>query len=367
MESVKLNGKWIGMAFMALLLIGTILTACQKDEPAVTDPEETPSPVEMEPEEKGEERIVAPLTGLPVEEPIQRRVFGVMIDNQAKARPQSGLAQADVVYEILAEGDITRYLAFFHSEIPEVIGPVRSLRPYYLEIARGYDAIIVHAGGSPAAKEEVDRTGYPSLDGTRSGGPYFYRTNHRKAPHNLYTGRDKLLEGEAKFGYGQDYTLPRFSYLEEGEAVSGGGATQIEVDYLNGYRVSYEYDDEKGLYTRYIKGTAHSDEQTGEPLTYSNILVIEAKHTILDQAGRRSVDLHSGGKGYLFQQGKVQEVTWQLVDGLIRPFVDGQEAAFVPGKTWVNIIPDQPGLEEKVSYSGPQVPREPSPSQEPSS
>ena len=365
MESVRLKRKWIGLSLLVLFLTGAILVACSK-EPAQTEPQEMPEPVKVTPEEAEEKKLVAPLTGLPVQVPIQRRVIGVMIDNQAKARPQSGLAQADVVYEILAEGDITRYLALFHSQIPEVIGPVRSLRPYYLEIARGYDAIIVHAGGSPAAKEEVDRTGYPSLDGTRSGGPYFYRTDHRKAPHNLYTGRDKLLEGEAKFGYDQGYSLPRLLFLGEGETVAGEGAVQIEVDYLNGYRVSYEYDEEKGTYTRYVKGTVHSDEQTGEPLTFSNVLVIEADHHILDQAGRRSVDLASGGKGYLFQQGKVQEVSWQFVDGLIRPYVDGREVGLVPGKTWVNIIPDNPGLKEKVTFSAPQAAHEPPSSQEPS-
>jgi hypothetical protein len=329
-----------------------LLTACSNEEPPQNQPiEETPEPAETEENLDNQSRHLAPLTGRAVEEPIDQRVIGVMIDNHSKARPQSGLGQADIVYEILAEGEITRYLALFHSQIPEVIGPVRSLRPYYLDIARGYDAIIAHAGGSPEAKAEVDRTGYPSLDGTRSGGFAFYRTDHRRPPHNLYTGREQLMEGQNRFGYNENYQVPELPFTEENETIGGEEATWVEIDYLSGYKVAYEYDDAKGVYTRSVKGEIHTDEQTHEPITASNILVIEASHEITDSAGRREVNVTGEGKGYLFQQGKVQDITWRYTDGVIRPFVDGTEAALYPGQTWVNIIPDSPGLTDKVSYS----------------
>lgn len=339
--------------FWLFCLTLLFLTACSQDKPPQNEPEEEQSgPIETETdEEEMEARPVAPLTGMVVDEPIERRIIGVMIDNAGPARPQSGLGQADMVYEILAEGDITRYLALFHSEIPDVIGPVRSLRPYYLDIARGYDAIIAHAGGSPAAKEEVDRTSYPSIDGTRSGGFAFYRTDHRRAPHNLYIGREKLLEGEERFGYNKDYSLPKFTFAEEGAEPDGKQATQVTIKYAGSYQVAYEYDAAQGLYTRYVKGEAHTDEQTGEAIVASNVLVIETGHQVIDNAGRRVVDVSGEGRGYLFQRGKVQEITWKNVDGLIRPMINGEEVPLYPGPTWVNIIPDQPGLETNVTYS----------------
>ncbi|MDQ0340122.1 hypothetical protein J2S00_002917 [Caldalkalibacillus uzonensis] len=326
--------------------------ACTRDAAhEEAQPEQGQEEEQQDQEASANTGVTAPLTGLPVDEPLTERIIGVMIDNHTQARPQSGLAQADIVYEILAEGPITRYLALFHSQTPDVIGPVRSLRPYYIDIARGFDAILAHAGGSPAAKEEIARTGYPSFDDTGNGGFVFYRAEHRKAPHNLYTGRHLLEEGEARFGYDQDYEIPALLFKPETEEMTGQEAEWIEIVYHGQYyQVAYEYQTQTGTYTRYIGSEPHTDAESGQPLTASNVLVIEAGHKVLDDAGRREVDVRGEGKGYLFQRGKVQEITWQVKDGVIRPFADGQEVGLYPGQTWVNIIPDNPGLADIVSF-----------------
>ncbi|QZT34635.1 DUF3048 domain-containing protein [Caldalkalibacillus thermarum TA2.A1] len=339
--------------FLLALTACIVFSACSQkagdtqDSAQQPETNQTEEQAQQEPPEQGP---LAPLTGRQVDEPLEQRIVGVMIDNHPAARPQSGLVHADIVYEILAEGPITRYLALFHSHIPDVIGPVRSLRPYYLDIARGYDAVVAHAGGSPAAKEEVIRTGYPSFDDTRNGGFVFYRSDHRQAPHNLYTGRALLEEGEARFGYDENYEIPALRFKPEAEAMNGQAAEWLEIVYDSRYyQVAYEYETGSGTYTRYINGEQHTDAESGQPLTASNVLIIEASHRVLDDAGRRDIKVQGEGRGYLCQRGKWQEITWKYQDGVIRPFVDGVEVGLYPGNTWVNIIPDNPGLEESVS------------------
>lgn len=351
MTTVKLKTYLAWLAVLAIL----VTSACSGGSNDAAEPptenesaEKTEEPEEAEDQKTDEFPYYAPLTGVGLEEAVDQRVIGVMIDNHNKARPQTGLGQADIVYEVLAEGWITRFAALFHSDIPEVIGPVRSIRPYYIDIITGFDGVLTHAGGSPAATEEVNAQGLASINNNGSGGFAFYRDDSRSSPHNLYTGKEQLLEGLERFGYEEDYTVPTLSFLSEDEAASGSEAESIQIDYASSYSVGYEYDTNSKLYTRYTQGSPHRDLVTDQPVTMSNVLVIETSHQILDDAGRRAIDVEGEGKGYLFQRGFVQEVDWKKEDGVIRPYVNGEEAGLYPGKTWVNIIPNQPGLQENV-------------------
>jgi len=336
--------------FMLLLFLFT-LVACKSDDAA--------QPVE-EPETEIEEEIVdpeetvfpyhAPLTGLGSMVELNQRIMAVMINNHNRARPQSGLDQADIVYEILAEGWITRLVAFYHSQAPEVIGPVRSLRPYLIDLATGYDAIFAHAGGSNDAIAIVQKRGLPSLDEIYNSGGSFYRVNFRKAPHNLYTNMELLRKGAERRKYAQESNLPIIPFRQPDDVKLGDPAGWIEINYHSSYSVAYEYDPETESYTRYVQGEPHVDLETNKPLTMTNLLVIDAPHKVLDNEGRREINLLNGGKGYLFQKGKVEEVDWQRIDGVIRPLKNGQEVGYYPGVTWVNVIPTQPGLERNVSY-----------------
>src|SRR5690606_38268173 len=122
-------------------LIFLLIFAASSDKEAskeVEEPKDEPTDTEVETEVEPEEieyKNVFPLTGIKTNEPVNNRIVGVMINNHSSARPQSGLSQADIVYEILAEGPITRFIAFYHSETPEVVGPVRSAREYYGKLA----------------------------------------------------------------------------------------------------------------------------------------------------------------------------------------------------------------------------------------
>lgn len=336
------------------LLAVVLLAACAQE--ATTDPQPVgtpPGPTQQQEEPARGYGYTAPFTGLAVPEKIDRRPIMVLVNNHPKARPQSGLAEADLVYEILAEGEVTRLVAIFQSQQPAVIGPVRSIRPYYIEIGAGLDAVMVHAGGSPEALETLSRSDYAYINEISSSA-YFWREKFRQAPHNLYTSTQLIEQAMADKGMLSTSHLPQFSFLPEGAKLSGGErAKEIEVTFHPLYRVSYTYDDRKGAYLRFTEGEPHLDLTTDQQLQATNLLVLAARHRVLDSEGRRQVDVTGPGDGYLFQQGTVRQVRWKRSGGVIRAFLDeamSEEAPLFPGNTWINIIPDSPGLSASVRY-----------------
>lgn len=298
-----------------------------------------------------------PLTGIGTYNEVNQRAFAVMINNHPKARPQSGLHKADIVYEILAEGAVTRFLAVFQSELPEVVGPVRSARDYYIYLSKGLGAIYVNYGGSPEAfdllqyREITDYIGGIVRKGYADD-QFFYRADFRDAPHNVYTTAENLIEGAKKRNFSLTKEIEAFSFLSEEEmkAVSGQEATEVAITYSNSYKTSFQYDETSAKYQRYVNGEEYKDRETKTPITVDNILIIEAPHKVVDSAGRRDIDLDGSGKGYLFQLGVMHEVEWKNVHGRITPYMNGKEAGLVPGKTWVNVIPTKPGLEKMISF-----------------
>lgn len=347
------------LLYLFLILFIFSLVGCQGEEvtqsvdetpPVIEEPIEDPV-IEEEPEE--EEPLFpyyAPLTGLGSMVEIDERIIAVMVNNHAFARPQSGLDQADIVYEVLSEGWITRLVAFYQSQSPEVIGPVRSLRPYLIDLVMGFDAVFAHAGGSQAALDAVDNRGLASLDEIYNAGNSFYRVNFRKMPHNLYTNLEMLRKGVERRGYRSESEIPTLAFKDPKEEAVGEDAGWIEIEYHSTNIVAYEYDPEMESYARFVRGEPHIDMETEEQLTTTNLLVIETSHRTLDDVGRRAIDVMSEGKGLLFQRGKVEEVDWKRVDGVIRPMKDGVEVGLYPGTTWVNIIPNSPGLDSRVRH-----------------
>ncbi|MFJ7754197.1 DUF3048 domain-containing protein [Peribacillus muralis] len=341
-----------GVLFIVLTIL--LLSGCSaKEEPALDDSKTKDQAVKENTDGKDESRNNFPLTGVSTGESMEQRAVAVMINNHPKARPQSGLSEADLVYEMLAEGDITRFLAIFQSEKPSQIGPIRSARDYYIETAKGLDCIYVCHGNSPDAKTMLDKGYIDNLNGLYYDGTLFQRSDDRKAPHNSYISFSDILKGAKEKGYEMKGAPEPFTFLSEKEAagLQGEPALRAEISYgLQEYDVEYEYDATDKKYKRYSNGEQTVEYKSNKPILLDNILIIEATHQVIDEKGRRKIDLKSGGKGYLLQQGKVNEVEWVNKDGRIIPVKNDEEAGLVPGKTWINIIPDQPGLGKDVSF-----------------
>ncbi|MEK8130940.1 DUF3048 domain-containing protein [Paenibacillus filicis] len=326
----------------------------ESGEPVVA-PEKPPVPVQP--------LYVSPLTGMPAAEKQEARPVMVVINNAPQARPQSGLSQADLLFEVLAEGEITRLIAFFQSKSsPDPVGPVRSIRPYFISLGKGYGAIQVHAGGSPDGYETIKKQSIENLDEITNAGPYFWREKTRKAPHNLYTSLEQVRQGAAQRRLGEkgpEAPVYTFAASKPGdpakETVAPGSreALKLEVTFLlQSYRVAYAYDQTTGVYERSINGSPHIDLNNEEPLKAVNVVVMGAPHKVLDQEGRREVKLTGSGHALLFQQGAVRPVEWrrEREESPIRWYEQGREVQLQPGQTHVMIVPDGPDFEEHVVY-----------------
>ncbi|WP_430007639.1 DUF3048 domain-containing protein [Metabacillus idriensis] len=330
--------------FMALLLLA-MCTACKQEENSspkadVVKVEETSAPIVK--------KNIYPLTGLPSGEKAEQRAFAVMINNHPAARPQSGLHQADLVYEVLSEGNITRFLAVYQSNQPAVIGPVRSAREYYVDLSTGYDAVFISHGWSPQAKETLEKGNNDYLNGLFYDGTLFWRATFRKAPHNSYISAENIKEGADLNGINlskQPKPLPFTDAKETAEGDSGLEAT-VRYDQSEVWNSVYKYDKQTKKYLRYSNNEQTKDLESGNAIAVDNLFIAEMKHQTIDDYGRRAIDLTSGGKGILLQKGVSRQVEWRNIDGRILPYLNGKPIGFVPGKTWINIVP---ALENHVS------------------
>lgn len=356
------------MSITALIMLSACGVVEKKAEPVVTPEVQTPveTPVETPPA-KETAAFTAPLTGMPLEEASNRRPLSIMINNAPAARPQSGLSKADIVYEVLAEGGITRLIGIFQSQTDiEKIGPIRSIRPYLIHIGESYGGVLVHAGGSPEAYSMIKKQGKQDLDEIGNAGPYFWREKDRKAPHNLYSSDEKLREGAEKHNFSGEVTIPQYTFIKEETEESGSSdqtasdpageaAAKVDITFLlKNYVVGYTYDEVSKLYQRSINGEPHIDLNDKSVLTAANVIVLGANHKVLDDVGRLSVDINPGGEAMLFQRGKVIKGQWVRSTGDVIRFVkDGKEVPLAPGTTYFNIVPNSPAFDTHLTITNP--------------
>lgn len=335
-----------GQFSIAIFSMLLIISACSNKEEQrsvenIDSNQKEEKPVTAEVEEK----VTYPLTGVEAEETeLNQRPIAVMINNHPSARPQSGLHKADVVYEVLSEGSITRFLAIFQSEVPDIIGPVRSAREYYVDLSKGFDALYISHGWSPSAKEKLEAGEADYLNGLFYDGTLFWRADHRKAPHNSYISSENIEKGAESNHYEITAEVEPFEFLSEEEVVNlkGEPANKFVIKYDNSqtWHATYEYNQTKQSYSRFSNNEQTVDLESEEPIQLSNVFVVEMEHNSIDDYGRRGINLTSGGKALLFQNGLMQEVEWENRDGRILPVKDGELIKFVQGRTWINVVPD---------------------------
>lgn len=344
----------IGRKTLFIIIAFLLLAACSKDDDTAKENETKDHTIEDKDIIEEEMKDVYPLTGIATNEGTDERIVSVMVNNHRHARPQSGLSKADIVFEILAEGDITRFLALFQSEQPEVVGPVRSAREYYFTLAENYGALYVYHGAANFVNDMIKQRGIEHLNGSiyDNDGHLFKRESFRKAPHNSYLQYGAVYNVASEKGYditsGTHINLP---FVSEDEDISGDHVHHVEIGYAGqnpSHLVEYIYNEHNERYMRYEDHEQTVELNTEEPIEVDNVFIIEAAHEVIDNEGRRKVDLTSGGTAYLLQKGKFQDIEWTSVDGQIIPISNGQSVGFVPGKTWINVVPTQPGIEQSV-------------------
>ncbi|NEU31669.1 DUF3048 domain-containing protein [bacterium LRH843] len=330
-----------------------ILFACSNESSNVLEPTAPTNDV-IEDELENEEAAFSftyPLTGIGTDEQTDHRVVGVTVNNHPKARPQSGVIDADIVYEVLSEGEVTRLIALFHSKHPERVGPVRSSRPYHIDLVNGYNGMLVTHGWSPEAEQLLTSGHADYINGLFYDGTLFKRSSDRKAPHNSYITFDNIFEGLESRGYELSGNVPNVLFVEDEDAdIQGAEGKEIAINYLNRNYVQYMYEEETKTYERFNDEDQTVDYESGKPIRLNNLFIVEAKHRVIDDVGRLSIDLDSGGKALLFQRGVAREIKWENDNGQIVPIQDGELVPLLPGQTWINIVPASPGIEQNVTY-----------------
>ena len=282
--------------------------------------------------------VASPLTGVQViPEFAALPVTGVMIENSPDARPQSGLYDAGVVYEAIAEGGITRFLTLFQEAQPTYIGPVRSVRPYFLDFLAPYDAPITHAGGSGQALAEIRSGGIKDIDHGANGNT-FTRVNNRFAPHNLYTSREALLAVHRAKGW----TSSKFTgFVRKADKPSPTpDAKLIDLSISSAlYNPRFGYDPGSNSYLRNEGGKPHVDEKAGKQINPKVIVVIITPHRY---DGIYSVyGVIGSGQAYFFQDGTVTKGIWEKTDRKSQyKFGDanGSPLGLNAGQTWVSLV-----------------------------
>ena len=283
--------------------------------------------------------IAPPTSGVEKKSPFTKRPIAVIVENAPAARPQSGLSKADIVYEILAEGGITRFLAIFNSEPAEDVGPVRSARPYFVLKAAENDAIFVHSGGSVEAFTYLDMLAVDHIDEMKNFQP-FWRTKDRRPPHNLYTSMASLRQEAQRLGYNKPVRVSGFLVGDLGNP-GGDSAPKLEINYAGDYQVGFVYLPDKNVYQRFINGAPHVDAAGGQVIQCSTIIVQIAEHQVKDEEGRLEIRFVGEGSGWVFRDGKVVPIRWKkndLRDKTKFYFADGQELKISPGKVWIEVV-----------------------------
>jgi hypothetical protein len=316
--------------------------------------EETPAPVDHTNE------VRSHLNGLYIPKEYEnKRPYAVMLNTLDLAYPQSGTSETAILYEILAEGGITRFMGLFDYISGEKVGSVRSARHYYVEYAKEYDAIYVHVGQTPYALDMIKKLKVDDINGLYGeGNVAFYRDNSIKAPHNTFTSAKGIEEGRKYKNI--DDTLPegyvdefKFEYTDddsEGIDISKREGA-IKADKVTfGYSYFAEsymnYDAENTYYTRNAFGSDHIDKNTGEKLTFETLLVQFVNEYNKDKNGYQTMELAgANGKGYLVNNGYAVPIYWSKASDLASThyFYDEaktDEIVLNPGRIYVSVFPN---------------------------
>jgi hypothetical protein len=281
------------------------------------------------------------LSGLPLTDASinNRPVTAVMIENSQDARPQSGMTQAGVVFEAIAEGGITRFLALYQDQDPGDIGPVRSARPYYVQWAMGFDATYAHVGGSPEALADVKAWGVKDLDQFANGGSY-RRISQRAAPHNVYTSLTALNQLAAAKGYGAS----KFESFPRKKAAPAKKPTASTINMnISGalYNTHYDYIPATNSYNRSEGGQPHIDANINKPLSPTVVIALAMPYGLEADDHHSQYSTIGTGQGIIFQDGTSTAITWTKTDSKNQfKFTDaaGKPVPLNPGQAWITAL-----------------------------
>ena len=373
---MKINSNLIRMFSLILVISLTtvILAACANDAESNITPENGPDVIvsedeqelesvqesdselepvpEPEPEDTG---FYNPLTGMATWEDISNnRPIAVMINNVRAGLPQQGTSRADIIYETLVEGGLTRTVAIFQDvSRAGVLGGVRSARLVYVDIAQAHDAILMHAGGSPEAILVINRRDLDTIN--EIGGPrgrnIFFRDSTRRArlgsEHSLMTSGERITNELADLGFRLEHEADyqhSFEFVQDGTPADGNVANNVTVVFSGAKSTIFVYNAEQNRYYLEQFGRPHLDANDDTQISVTNVIVIRTSISNIpgDDAGRQRIVTEGSGTGYFINGGKYIEINWSrtnVSDPFSFTLSDGSPLLLGVGRTYVCIIP----------------------------
>ncbi|BBF42281.1 unknown conserved protein [Lachnospiraceae bacterium KM106-2] len=349
--------KKLSIATLVLLLSMSVATGCSKKK---DEPKSTPSKTEAATQEPTAEPTATPetrdgqvrskITNMWIsEKAANNRPYAVMINNIKAATPQQcGTSNANVLYECLAEGGITRLMGIFEDFDAKKIGSVRSARHYYVSLATEWDAIYCHFGQTKYAVKKIEELKVDTLSGLSAiGSTVYYRDNNYKAPHNAFTSYEGIMKGTKKLGYRTTYR-DNFEnhykfYNDDTDLTSDKTANKVNLGFSQYAKPYFTYNADKKMYERFQYGAKHVDANTGKQLEFKNIIVQYVKQRDIDKNHYQTIDWKNGfGKGLYITNGKAVNITWKRTDADMKMHYyaeDGSELTVNTGKTYIAIFP----------------------------
>jgi hypothetical protein len=286
---------------------------------------------------------VPAINGLLTPESLVQRPFAVVIENHPAARPQSGLSQADIVYEALAEGGITRYLALFQTQQVQQIGPVRSARTYFNDWAQELSAVYVHVGGNSDALYYL-KQGIPGVSNADQyvNNNYIYRVPPRLPPHNTYTSSSNLFAMAKNDRFSPTKSYINYLFKDDAPSIQPS-VSKISIDFsAPHYAVQWVYDSKSNTYKRFLSGSASVDANGNKNIYAKSVIIQRVKNWPVqsDTLLAISMGTREGGVADIYQDGKVIHGTWKVVNGRTK-YLDSQgaEIALDRGQIWIEVVP----------------------------
>ena len=343
----KKKNKFIKILGLIILVCGTLYFMKSGLDILFRDKETLiPEDVVISSEESSMEEVMPKLKI--IDEDSNSRIIAVMINNHKKARPQSGLGDAFLNYEIIVEGGITRIMSLYKDKDTARIGSVRSARHYFLDYALENDAIYVHIGESPKAGTDIKTLDIDAINGLKNYSLYWRdKTLNVSSEHTAFTSIEKIEKLVKSKGYRDtsdkklllNYSATPIDLSKKSDSII---ANKVYIEYSSYTNTSYEYDETNKVYTRSMSGIVHKDYLSGEPYTTKNIIVYQVKNKALDSSGRQELENIGSGNGYYISEGYAVPVTWEKESResqTIYRYKTGEEINVNDGITWIQIQP----------------------------
>lgn len=341
---MSLTVRRIGLLSFCVLMCFTalIVSGCTKEK-KTEYPQVTSEPTTKQPEVP----IVWPYTGLeaPSATDITKRPVSIKIENSNPARPQKGLNSADVVYETIAEGGITRFNCIFQSNVPAEVGPVRSARLSDIYIVPQYNTMLFFSGANKQVLARIKEVGINNMSQNKAASLY-HRVSFKAAPHNLYLKTKHINKVAESHGYSLTTDNRALSFEKIASQETSSAATKIKIPFSYYAKIEWDFDANTNTYTRINSGEMHKDASTGEQVRAKNVVVMWAKYTQQNKKDAHGsvtydITLAGEGKAAVFKNGARINGTWKAEKNQPPHFYDeaGQEVKLNPGNTWFEVPP----------------------------